>query len=145
MEKKISWDDIPTLTLDSEEDAEDILADEESQRTAVRLSSNELLKMLMEDSKGISIQIATRRGILPQKGVLQDLSQNGMRFIMLDHGLQKNDTIKFLTIIGKRPLKARAIVRWTNKDVVGLEFVDPRPEDVSFLAGLYSAKVLNRV
>jgi len=144
MEKKISWDDIPTLSLASEEDSEDLLTDDESRRAAVRLSSNELKKMLLETPKGISIQIATRRGILPQKGTLQDLSQSGICFIMPDHGLQKNETIKFFTIIGKRPLKSRAIVRWTNKDMVGLEFVDPNPEDVGFLAELYSAMVLNR-
>jgi len=145
MKKTVTWDDIPSLTLGLNDEAEEILTKDKAQRTAARLSSKELLKMLLEDTHGISIQIATRRGILPHKGILQDLSQSGMRFIMPNHGLKKNDTIKFLTIIGKRPLKSRAIVRWTDNDMVGLEFVDPRPEDVSFLSELYSAKVLKRV
>ena len=145
MEQKTSWDDIPTLSLD--DDAESMLTEEEKkqQRTTIRLDCNALLKMAMEDTQKITIQIATRKGVLPNKGTLQDLSQTGMRFSLPDHGLHINDVIQFLTRIGNRPIKAKAIVRWTNNDLLGIEFVNPNPEDVHFLSQLHAAIRLNRV
>jgi len=143
MTKKPSWDDIPSLKLNLEE--EDAPETPANKRTAVRICSPDLLNMLMVKHKGIFIQVATSKGMLAHKGVLQDLSQKGLCFTMRDHGLKKNDAVKILTILGKRPFKTNAIVRWTTDDQVGIEYVNPDSEDVSFLSELYSAKILNNI
>jgi hypothetical protein len=61
------------------------------------------------------------------------------------HGLHKNDQIKIGAMLGKRPFKTTAIIRWATNDKVGVQYVNPKEEDVTFLAELYSAKILNRV
>jgi hypothetical protein len=144
MEKKPSWDDIPSLNL--ELDDGDTGEDETKDlRGAVRLISRDLLHMLMEEAKVIYVQVATSKGVLPKKGILQDISQTGLCFIMPAHGLHKNEQIKIGTMLGKRPFKTAAIIRWATNDKAGVQYVNPKEEDVTFLAELYSAKILNRV
>ncbi len=144
MDKKPSWDDIPSLNL--ELDSGDVPSQEEKDlRGAVRLISRDLLHMLMAEAKVIYVQVATRKGVLKKKGILQDINQGGLCFIMPAHGLRKNDQIKIGAMLGKRPFKTDAIVRWATNDKLGVEFINPKPEDVEFLAELYSAKILNRV
>jgi hypothetical protein len=144
MEKKPSWDDIPSLNLelDNGDTAE---GEGKDLRSAVRLISRDLLHMLMEEAKVIYVQVATRKGVLKKKGILQDINQGGLCFIMPAHGLHKNDQIKIGAMLGKRPFKTTAIIRWATNDKVGVQYVNPKEEDVTFLAELYSAKILNRV
>jgi hypothetical protein len=144
MEKKPSWDDIPSLDL-SLESEEDVVEKTRDHRSAVRMVSRDILKMMRENSKVIYVRVATRKGVLNKNGILQDINQGGLCFLMAAHGLHKNDTIKIGAMLGKHSLKTNAIVRWATKDQVGVEYVDPKPEDVTFLAELYSAKILNRV
>ncbi len=143
MDKKVSWDDIPSLdlSLETEKDVEKT----KDHRTAVRMVSQDILKMLTENAQVIYVRVATRKGMLNKNGILQDINQGGLCFLMAAHGLQKNDSIKIGAMLGKRPIKTNAVVRWVTKDQVGVEYVDIKPEDVSFLAELYSAKILNRV
>jgi len=143
MEKKISWDDIPSLQLEIDDD--DSFAEPRDNRTAVRLVSKDLLRMLMDNAKVIYVQVANRQGILKKKGILQDINQGGLSFIMPAHKLRKDETIRIGMMLGKRPFKTKAIVRWATNDQVGVEYVSPKPEDVDFLSELYPAKILNRV
>jgi hypothetical protein len=48
-------------------------------------------------------------------------------------------------MLGRRGFKTNAVVRWTSNDRVGVEYINPRPDDYSFLAELYGAKKLGRI
>ncbi len=143
MAKKPSWDDIPSLQLEIEDD--DTSAESHDNRTAVRLVSDDILKMLMDNAEVVLVQIATRNGIVKKRGVLQDINQGGLCFIMPAHNFKKNESIRVGMMLGRRVFKSKAIVRWVTKDQVGVEYIAPNPDDVEFLAELYSAKILNRV
>ncbi len=144
MGNKPSWDDIPSLEL-SLEDGNDTSAKDIDHRNAIRMVSQDLLEMLTDKAKLISVQVFTRKGLLEKKGILQNINQGGMCFLMAAHGMQKNDSIQIGTMLGRRPFKTNAIVRWGTNDQVGVEYVTPKPEDVSFLSELYGAKILNHV
>ena len=91
-------------------------------------------------------QVATgKKGVLSRKGVLRDINQNGMGFKMSAHGLKKNESIRIGVMLGRRGFKTNAVVRWTSNDRVGVEYINPRPDDYSFLAELYGAKKLGRI
>ena len=140
MDKKPSWDDIPSLSLELENKS---AAEETSRRGGrVRLLAQDVLSILKGNAKVILVQVATTEGILPKKGVLHDIHQNGMCFIMPDHGLQKSVTIRIGTMLGDHAFQTSAVIRWATKDKVGLEYVNPRQDDVTFLSELYSAKML---
>ena len=142
MDKKTSWDDIPSLELGIDDDtAEKTIED----RSAVRLVSRDILKLVMDNAKAIYVKVATSKGVIKKVGILQDINQNGMCFKMTSHGLQKDDSIRIGTMLGKRAFQTNANVRWVSTDQAGVEYVNPEPKDVKFLSELYSAKILNRV
>ena len=142
MEKK-SWDDIPSLGL--ELDTGNALKKSGDNRAAVRLVSQDLLEMLTDGGKVIYVKVATGKRVLSRKGVLRDINQNGMGFQMSAHGLKKNESIQVGAMLGRRGFKTNAVVRWTSNDKVGVEYINPRPDDYSFLAELYAAKKLSRI
>ena len=144
MANKASWDDIPSLGVSIEDD-NDTSAKDIDFRHSVRLTSQDICTMLLGDVKSIYVQVRTREGVLPNKGILQDINEGGMCFLMATHGMQKNDSIRIGAWLGSRPFKVHADVRWVTNDKIGVEYVNPKPEDVSFLSGLYAAgKMINR-
>lgn len=143
MGKKKSWDDIPSLDLSlSSNEAEEKNIDK---RNAVRMVSKDILLMLNDNAKKLYVRVATEQGVLNTRGILHDINQGGLCFLMPDHGLKKQQLIKIQLMLGKRLLKCNAIICWTNKNKVGIKYVNPAADDVSFLSELYSAKILNRV
>ena len=143
MDKKTSWDDIPSLDLRLDNDEED--EGSIDKRSAVRMVSKDILSMLNENAKILYDRVATQKGILNKRGVLQDIHQGGLCFLLPEHGLKKQQKIKIQVMLGTRPFKSNAVVCWKSTDKVGIKYINPAPEDVSFLAELYSAKILNRV
>jgi hypothetical protein len=143
MKKKMSWDDIPSLDLSIGQD--DVPEETIDKRSAVRMVSKDILLMVNQNAQIIYVRVATENGIIPTRGVLEDINQGGLCFRMPGHSLLKNQSIKIRVMLGKRLFTSNAQVRWVNKDKVGLQYVNPAPEDVNFLAELYSAKILNRV
>jgi hypothetical protein len=143
MVNKLNWDDIPTLKLE----LDDNYTPEKTGdlRAAARLAHQDLSKILMDNTTIVYVQVVTSKGTLPQKGVLKDISQNGMGFILPAHGLQRNDSIWIVTRLVKFVFKTKAIVRWVTNDQVGVEYYKPKPEDIIFLSELYPAKILNRI
>ena len=141
MDKKPSWDDIPSLKLDGDDTAKKT----SENRAAVRLISRDILKLVMDDAKAIYVKAANSQGVIKKVGILRDINQNGMCFTMSSHGLQIDDSIKIGTMLGKRAFQTNANVRWVSTNQAGVEYVNPEPKDVKFLSELYSAKILNRV
>ena len=140
MDKKPSWADIPSLGLSLEDSTSEKDMD---RRKAYRLLSQDIISMLMSNVKNIYVHVATNRGTLKKKGILQDINQGGMCFLMAAHDLQKNAPIQIGTILGKRKFKTHADIRWVSNDKVGIEYISPTKDDVSFLSGLYASKILN--
>ncbi|MCF8056524.1 MAG: PilZ domain-containing protein [Desulfocapsa sp.] len=140
-DKETSWDNIPSLNLSL--DKEDTQKDKDN-RAAIRLAANDVMRLMGDNSNVIYVQVVTKKGLLKKQGILQNIHQNGICFIMPTHNIQKGDAIRIGLFLGKRPFQTNAIVRWATNDQVGVEYVNPKPEDVSFLSNLYSAKILNR-
>ena len=67
-----------------------------------------------------------------------------MCFILPAHGLQTDDSIRIGTMLGEHAFQTNAIVRWATNDKVGIEYVNPLQDDVTFLSELYSAKMLKK-
>ena len=71
MDKKPSWDDIPSLNLELEDKSD---AEETCRRGGrVRLLAHDVLSLLKGNAKVILVQVATTKGVLPKKGVLHDI------------------------------------------------------------------------
>ena len=142
MVKKPSWDDIPSLNLELEDKSD---AEETHRRGGrVRMRAQDVLNILKGNARVILVQVATSNGVLPKKGTLHDIHQNGMCFIMPAHGLQRDDAIRIGTMLGEHAFQTHAIVRWSTDEKVGIEYVNPRRDDVTFLSELYSAKMLKK-
>jgi len=142
MEKKPSWEDIPSLNLSLEDETPEKDVD---RRRAVRLVSQDIISMLMSNAKNIKVQVAAHNRVLKKKGILQDINQGGMCFHIVDHDLQKNIPIQIGMMLGKRKFKTHADVRWVAHNKVGIKYISPNTEDIKFLSGLYASKVLNHI
>ena len=47
-------------------------------------------------------------------------------------------------MLGEHAFQTNAIVRWATNDKVGIEYVTPLQDDVTYLSELYSAKMLKK-
>ena len=141
MVDKPSWDDIGSIKLELDDGTNQDGSVE--RRRSSRLSSKDIKNMLHDNIKVIQVQVANNSGVLPQKGVLENIHENGICFNMPGHGLKKDDAIIVATLISKRVIKTQAVVRWHTEDKAGVEFINPNEDDVSFLRDLLSAKAFN--
>ena len=139
MTSKPSWDDIESVELETKGDDRD--SDHAEKRNAGRLTTQDIKEILKEKLDVIHVQVATRDGVLPGKGVLQDVHFNGMGFTMENHGLKIDQIVMVGTLIGKRLFTSQSIVRWQSGEKVGLEFTDASAEDRTFFKDLYAAKL----
>ena len=142
MDKKPSWDDIPSLNLELEDKSD---PEETSRRGGrVRMPARDVLSLLKGNVRVILVHVATAKGVLPKKGILHDIHENGMCFILPDHGLQKDDSIRIGTMLGEHAFQTHASVRWATDEKVGVEYVNPNKDDVAFLSELYAARLLKK-
>ncbi len=142
MEKKPSWNDIPSLGLQLEKDN---VSQQRDNRAEIRLPCRDLLELFMLDTGTIAVQVKAGQGKGVQEGLLLDINQKGMGLTMKAHDLRKNDSILIGTMLGQRKFTTRAVVRWTRSEKVGIEYINPKSEDYRFLSELYGAKILNNI
>ncbi len=142
MEKKPSWNDIPTLGLQLDKDG---LNQQRDNRAKVRLQCRDLLELFMLNTGSIAVQVKPARGKPVRNGRLIDISQKGMGLEIAAGDLEKNDSLLLGTVLGQRAFTTRAVVRWASPDKIGVEYINPKPEDYTFLSELYGAKVLNNL
>ncbi len=139
MQKKQSWDESPSLDIESENNTRD--GQIENRKTG-RLSTEDIKSILLENVEVIRIRVATpKKGVIPYIGTMEDVHAYGMCFSMVDHGLEADETIAIGTVIGNQKITSQAVVRWIKGDKIGIEFIDAEDEDVTFLKDLYSAKI----
>ena len=142
MEKKPSWNDIPSLGLQLDKDGSN---QQKDNRAKVRLPCRDLLELFMLDTGTIAVQVKPGQGKPVRNGRLVDISQKGMGLEIAARDLKKNDSIVLGTVLGQRGFTTRAVVRWARPDKIGVEYINPKPEDYTFLSELYGAKVLNNI
>ena len=143
MEKKPSWDDIPSLQLELDQDPVDATSSEK--RAYPRLSTQEVQEMFREKVGVLFVHVAVKKRQLKQKGVLRDINHTGMSFIMPAHPMKKGEIIRIGTVFNQFVFKTKAEVRWRTNDQVGVKFIDPKKDDVTYLSELYAAKILNKI
>ena len=140
MEKKKSWDDIPTLnglSMDWAYKPENPLG----KRSFVRMQKKELADLF--EVQEIPVKIATSTGTF--SGKLLDISQGGMG-LSLSTMLNENVPLKVGLFLGKEKIISKAMVKWARKKgggyVAGVMFDGLVKESSQYIAGIYASKIL---
>ena len=137
-EKKITWDDIPSvegLEVDWDFEPETSLG----KRAWARMGRSDLLSLL--DMKSLPVQVVTKN--FEGKGSLVDIAQRGLA-VLLDTKLAVSEQVKVGLFLGKQKIMARAVIRNVGDDRsshrIGMEFLDMKKEYESFIAGLIATR-----
>jgi PilZ domain len=138
-EKKVNWDDIPSLDgleVDWQFEPENPLG----KRAWVRIAKSDLLPLL--DAKNIPVKVVAKD--INENGYLVDIAQSGLA-VLLQPKLAVNQLVKVGLILGKQKIISRAIVRNVRaefgKHRTGMEFVELPQESKSFIVGLIASKI----
>jgi len=140
MEKKVSWDDIPSidgLGIDWEYKPETIL----DKRSFVRLDMGVVSRLV--EVREIVVRLVTAKQ--QYEGPLVDVSAGGLALslpVLLDIDL----LVKVGFFLGSAKIISRGKVRHAKAEsgrfITGIQFIDLAPESAEYIAGLYAAKVL---
>ncbi len=141
-----SWDNIPSLNLEMDNDYDDRIKSKEGRRHE-RTDVTELQKILPGNLTRLPVRVGTAgKGVFD--GLILDLSQSGMR-IRIPKALNKGELVKVGFIINQRTVMAKAATRWVSiKQTycdVGLQFEDLPGADAGLIAQLTSASMLSQV
>jgi len=141
MEKKTSWDDIPSLdglSVEWEYKPETALG----KRAFVRLNTEDIVGLFAV--KEIFVKIATAQQT--HTGRLLDISKGGLS-LRLPVFLEENLPVKVGFFLGTVKVISKATIRHTRKVdtqyTTGIEFVDLNKESAEFIGGLYASKILH--
>ena len=72
MEKKNSWDDIPSMELEMDDSPE---SNRVERRAVTRLLADNVVNVLVDKVNAIYVKVATRNGELRKKGVVENIHQ----------------------------------------------------------------------
>jgi hypothetical protein len=140
MEKKMSWDDIPSLDrleMDWEYKPESAF----DKRSFIRLKQADLLGLF--EVKEIVVKVSTVKKIYT--GNLFDISVGGLS-VSLSERLEENLPLKVGFFLGRVRIVSRALVRHTCKSgeqhQTGIMFVGLDKHSSEFIAELYASKIL---
>lgn len=141
-----SWDHIPSLNLEMDNDYDDRLKSKEGRRHE-RTDAAALKNILPGNLARLPVRVGTAaKGVFD--GLILDLSESGMR-IRIPKPLAKGEQVKIGFIITQRTIMARATTRWVSVKQTfcdaGLQFEDLPATDAGLIAQLTSASLLNRV
>lgn len=141
-----SWDNIPSLKLEMDNDYEERLKSKDGRRHE-RSDAAALKNILPGNLARLPVRVSTvAKGMFD--GLILDLSESGMR-IRIPKALNKGEQIRIGFIINQRAIMAKATTRWVNAKPTfcdaGLQFEDLPATDSGLLAQLTSASLLNRV
>ena len=141
MEKKPSWDDIPSLEgmgVEWEYKPETSLG----KRAFVRINAADLSGLF--EVKEISVKLATAQ--TPYSGRLLDISKVGLS-LSLSVALEENLPVKVGFFLGSIKVISKAIIRHSNKEGVlyttGIQFIDLNNDTAEYIGGLYASKILH--
>lgn len=141
-----SWDNIPSLNLEMDNDYDDRIKSKDGRRHE-RTEAADLQKILPGNQTRLQVRVGTAgKGVFD--GLILDLSQSGMR-IRIPKALNKGEQVKVGFIINQRTIMAKATTRWvsikqTHCDV-GLQFEGLPAADAGLISQLTSASMLSQV
>lgn len=141
-----TWDKIPSLNLEMDNDYEDRLKSKEGRRHD-RTDATALKKLLPGNLTRLPVRVGTvAKGVFD--GLILDLSKSGMR-IRIPKALNKGEQIKVGFILNQRTIMAKATTRWVsikqNFCDVGLQFENLPEADGELIAHLTAASMLSQV
>lgn len=141
-----SWDSIPSLNLEMDDEYEDRIKSKEGRRHE-RTGAADLKKILPGNLSRLPVRVGTvAKGVFD--GLILDLSESGMR-IRIPKALNKGEQVKVGFIINQRTIMAKATTRWVAVKPTfcdaGLQFEDIPPADAELIAQLTSASKLSRI
>ena len=141
-----SWDEIDQggLTMEDPNDPGEEGRAEKRQGDRLNLKNLEWLDFSDDDTIPVVIENVATGDLAP--GAVEDISPRGIR-ISTDALFEKDSTVKLTFTIDAYQLEMDALVKWAQEDddriAVGMEFVNPKYDDVSFLNSLYSTIYLH--
>ena len=146
-ENKKSWDDIPSLNLQLDDEYNDKLKETKDSRRHHRASVQALKSILHEELTALPIRIATaEKGVF--NGEIIDLSKSGVR-ITTPEILKKGEQTKVGFILNRRTITSYAITQWVatndNGCMAGLMFKGLSEEDGEFIHNISSADLFNKI
>jgi c-di-GMP-binding flagellar brake protein YcgR len=140
MEKKNSWDDIPSLeglSVDWEHES----SHSSDKRTFVRMKDEDISALF--ELREILVKIATARET--HTGRLLDISEGGLS-LRFPVPLEQNQPLKMGFFLGTMKIISKGMVihveQMGDQYKVGIRFVDLDNETGKYITGLYSSKVL---
>lgn len=142
-EEKKSWDSIPSLDgLQVDWDFQP--GSPHGRRSARRLTDKEVSRTF--DLPYIPVKIATTRAI--SKGILQDISENGLAVRMQDT-LQQDEPVKLGFFLGRQKIICKGTVRHVCQDLLGystcgIQLLDLDAEARTCIQQLYSSITLKQ-
>jgi hypothetical protein len=141
-----TWDNIPSLNLEMDNDYDDRLKSKEGRRHD-RTDALALKKLLPGNLTRLPVRVGTvAKGVFD--GLILDLSASGMR-IRIPKALNKGEQIKVGFILNQRTIMAKATTRWVsikeNFCDVGLQFENLPAADGELIAQLTAASMLSQV
>lgn len=141
MEKKTSWDDIPSLDglgVEWEYKPENALG----KRAYTRINAEDLVELLA--AKKILVKVATAQN--SYTGLLLDISKGGVSLnlpVLLDNNLP----VMVGFFLGSVKVISKALILHTRKEgalyTTGIQFIDLNNESADFIGGLYASKILH--
>ena len=141
MEKKLSWDDIPSLEglgVDWDFKPETPLG----KRSFVRINAKDIAGLF--EIKDIFVKVATTKA--SHTGHLLDISKGGLA-VSLPVLLEENLPIKVGFILGTVKIISKASVKHAHKNealyATGIQFIDLNKESADYIDGLYASKILH--
>lgn len=143
MEKKNSWDDIPSLdglSVDWEYES----SQSSDKRRFVRMIDEDILALF--ELREIIVKIATARET--HTGRLIDISAGGLS-LKLPAQLEQNQPLKMGFFLGTAKIISKGLVvhveQMGEQYKVGIKFVDLEKETGEYITSLYSSKVLRHI
>ena len=140
MEKKLNWDDIPSLDglcMDFEYKPKTSL----DKRAFFRLSDEDVARLFQ--IKEILVRISTVSKIYTAQ--LLDISEGGLS-LKLHDSLEENLPLKVGFFLGTKKILSKAIVRHSCKAKdwyrTGIQFIDLDKESSEYISELYASKIL---
>lgn len=140
--EKSAWDQIPSLEgleVDWQYKPENPLG----KRSWLRMADKELLEIL--GVKRIPVKIVSKN--FEETGVLLDVSQGGCS-VVLKERLSEGQTLRLGFILGKEKVISKAMVKNVARRAggfrIGVAFVELEKAMQDYIAGLISAKVLQK-
>lgn len=145
---KKSWDDIPSLNLQMDDEYDSKLKQSEDSRRHHRANIEALKTILPYQVESLPIRVGTAaRGVF--NGEIIDLSKSGVR-IKIPKVLDKGELTKVGFIINKRTITSDAVTKWVSPDddggcIAGMNFKNMPKDIASFIDDISSADLFNKL